>query len=78
MMGAVYGLIEERYEYCGGTRVSYGIAAYADGASGELVLAAAHDIGTDRNRITELVDACNEQKLSAVHLRDVVEDYLCR
>lgn len=35
-----------------------------------------NDISTDKSKIERLVMLCNEQKLSPIHLKDVIEDFL--
>lgn len=34
------------------------------------------DISTDKSKIERLVMLCNEQKISPIHLDDVIEDFL--
>ena len=55
--------------------VTYGIVAYD--LSSDRVIAHIGDITCDKARIEHLVDLCNQVKLSPIHLRDVVEDFLC-
>lgn len=77
MIDATYGVIEEKYTVGNHSRISYGIAAYADiehnGTA--IVVASVNDITSDRERITQLVDDCNRLNLSLIHLNDVVEDF---
>ena len=35
------------------------------------------DISIDFNEVRELVKLCNDEGLSLIHLRDVVEDVIC-
>ena len=56
--------------------ITYGIAAY-DPVSPLTVVARISDITSDKKRLEILVDLCNREKLSLVHLNDVVEDFLC-
>ena len=55
--------------------VTYGITAYD--VSSDKVVAHIGDITCDKARIEHLVELCNRGKLSPIHLRDVVEDFLC-
>ena len=78
MTGVTYGLIEEKYNCDGESRVSYGIAAYfereMDGTA--TVVNSIHDITCDKERLSQLVKNCNDLNLSPIHLPDVVEDFL--
>lgn len=73
-----YGVTEEIYSLGADSRISYGIAAYAnaeeDGTA--IVLRSIHDITSDREKLQALVKACNLSKLSVIHLRDVIDDFL--
>lgn len=73
-----YGLTEERYTLGNQTRVSCGIAAYADALidGTATVVASVQDITNDKEKLTQVVDACNRLGLSVDHLMDVVEDFL--
>lgn len=53
-----------------GNYVSYGIQA----RDGEEVLCTISDISMDGKRVGELVDRCNRENLSVVHMQDVIED----
>ncbi len=78
MIPVKYGTVEEVYTVNGVSRTSYGIAAYADpdidGTA--TVVASVRDITSDRAKIDNLVDLCNENELSILHLYDVVENIL--
>lgn len=78
MKSVTYGILEERHTLSGISRISYGIAAYAnaqeDGTA--TVLASIGDITSDKQKLEELVFYCNRLKLSVIHLSDVVEDFL--
>ncbi len=77
-MKVTYGVIQEIYSLNGNTRISYGIAAYAnaDKDGSATVVEAVHDITSDEARLQTLSNLCNSLELSAIHLRDVVEDFL--
>ncbi len=73
-----YGLVEERYVLNGLARTSYGIAAFADADvdGTATVIAAIHDITSDKLGLAALICKCNDLELSPIHLQDVVEDFL--
>lgn len=78
MMNVTYGVTEEIYSLGASSRVSYGIAAYADAKEDgtATIVASVHDITSDKQALYELVSLCNRSELSIVHLMDVVEDFL--
>ncbi len=73
-----YGLIREEYFLGDGSRIAYGVAAYAHPTStgNATVVASVHDITTDRSAALRLVSRCNRGHLSPEHLADVVYDLL--
>ena len=78
MMSVTYALIEEKYNFAGNSRISYGIAAYCGGEidGSATIVKSVHDISSDKEGLSRLVKDCNDLKLSLVHLYDVVEDFL--
>ena len=78
MIHITFGLIQETYILGDTRRTSYGIAAFVDTKTdgSATVVDAVHDIGSDRERLTELIRRCNDLHLSTLHLHDVVEDIL--
>ena len=78
MINVTYGIIEERYSLGNDSRVSYGIAAYADAETDgtATIVSSVHDITPDIEKLSEFVRTCNRLKLSTVHLNDVVEDFI--
>ena len=78
MMDIIYGVTEEIYNLGSSSRISYGIAAYADSAEDgtATVVASVHDVTSNKQALDELVSLCNRLELSTVHLMDVVEDFL--
>lgn len=78
MMNITYGVTEEIYSWGATSRISYGIAAYADTEEDDtaIIVASAHDITSDKQALAELVSLCNRLELSTIHLNDVVEDFL--
>ena len=79
MTEVTYGVTEEIYSLGEECRVSYGVACYAateqDGTA--CVVLSVHDICADKKKLTDLVEKCNRLKLSHVHLKDVIDDFLC-
>lgn len=78
MMNVTYGITEEVYSLGTDSRISYGIAAYADAAEDgtATVVASVHDVTSDKEALAELVALCNRLELSTIHLKDAVEDFL--
>ena len=78
MTEITYGIVETNEPMDGKTYTSYGIAAYAQAElnAPAMVIASINNITTDRKKLMELVQNCNLQKLSLIHLDDVVEDFL--
>lgn len=78
MMNVTYGVTEEIYSLENSSRISYGISAYADSEEDgtATIVASVHDVTADKQALAEFVDLCNRLELSAVHLMDVVEDFL--
>ena len=56
--------------------IRYGIAAVEEQGAFPAILDAAFDLTSDFAKAKHLADLCNEQKLSASHLRDVAEDFV--
>ncbi len=70
---AKYSLIESTKE-CEGTRYRcYGVQLSYAGTE-----VSVEDLSLDRREVEKLVDLCNEQELSPLHFRDVLEDFLAR
>lgn len=78
MSTITYGVVEERYMLSGQSRNAYGIVAYAyadeDGTA--TVVASAHDVTSDRDRIECLAEKCNRGNLALCHFDDIIEDFL--
>lgn len=72
-MKVTYGIVEETYNYKEEVRVSYGIAAFADATT---IIASCQDITSDKQKLQDLINLCNELDLSPIHLNDVVQDFL--
>lgn len=77
-MTVTYGVIKETHLLKGHVRHSYGIAAYANAReNGTLtLLAAAHDITSDRRSAEHLAEKCNKTRLSLYHFESIIEDFL--
>jgi len=68
-----YIMVEERLNHPNlGEYLSFGIAALKNGE--QIILVS--DISTNKNDVLKLAERCSKEKLSPVHLYDVVEDYL--
>lgn len=78
MTNITYGITEEIYVAGNSRRTSYGIAVYdnAEEDGTATILEAVHDITSDKQSLSELVDLCNRLELSTIHLYDVIEDFL--
>ena len=55
-----------------------GTVVIADAQTGgsTTVVISVHDITSDKEKLSRLVEDCNKLELSSVHLYDVVEDFL--
>ena len=58
--------------------LTYGIACVDKQHGNNEVIAQISDITTDKNDAERLVDLCNEQHLSPVHLQDVINDLIAK
>ncbi len=78
MKNITFGLIQETYMLNNTSRISYGIAIFSDVNNNgtATIVDAIRDIGSDREQVATLVHCCNDLHLSAIHLHDVVEDFL--
>ena len=78
MIKVTYGLVEEKYTLGNESMVSYGISAYSDakGNGTATIVASVHDITSNKESLTRLVDDCNRLELSTKYLFNVVEDFL--
>lgn len=56
---------------------TFGIAAY-DTSSPKNVIAHINDITCDKPSLEQLIDLCNRENLSLIHLNDIIDDFLCR
>ena len=78
MMNVTYDITKEICSLGDSSRISYGIAAYAnskeDGTS--TIVASIHDITANEQALLELVQQCNRLELSTIHLDNVIEDFL--
>lgn len=78
MSNITYGIVEETYELNGKSRISYGIAIYADAEKDgtATIIDAIGDISNDIKKVTGLVEKFNCYNLSPAYFRDAVEDNL--
>ncbi len=74
-----YGVLKQEYELGGICRISYGIVVYDNSAEDDsaVIIDTIADVSEDYAKISELVGLCNENELSVLHIRDVIEDFLC-
>jgi len=72
-----YSIVESTVSFNDLPLITYGIAVH-DTSSSEDIIACISDITFDKKSLEQIVDLCNREKLSPIHLNDVVEDYLCR
>ena len=56
--------------------ITYGIACVEEDDGTKELITQIPDITTSREKAEHLVKLCNEQKLSPVHLADVVDDMI--
>lgn len=71
-----YIWIESSYSANGVLYTTYGIA-YADFSDGvPVILEAIPDLSTNQDRVQHLAALCTELRLSPMHLRDVIDDFL--
>lgn len=77
-MTITYGITEEVYTMGTNSRLTFGIAAYADAETDgtATIVDAVHEITNDRAKLEAFVAACNREGLPLVHLDDVIEDFL--
>lgn len=77
-MTVVYGIIEETYALGEKSRVSYGIAAYANAdVDGTItIVESIRDISSNKQKLLELVERCNRLGLSITHLHNVIDDFM--
>lgn len=73
-----YGISEEIYILNNQKRISYGIVVYsnADQDGTATIVDSVRDVSSNKENITRLVNECNRLRLSPIHLRDVVEDFI--
>lgn len=75
-MTVTYEVTEEVYCSEDRNRTSWGIAACTEENGTEFLSAVIHDITSGKQALAGLVEKCNRQQLSLIHLNDVVEDFL--
>ena len=68
-----YELVRERHVSDDGEEYeSWGVRVREGGCE----IACAYDVSTRRERVNELVKACNEGELDFIHFYDVIEDFI--
>lgn len=75
-----YKYIIVRNSYLDGelNTISYGIAVAYQQEQHMIVLESFSDLSPDRERVKQLTELCNQTHLSAIHLHDVVDDFLVK
>ena len=78
MVSITYGITKEIYSLGTESRVSYGVAAYADAEKDgtATIVASVHDITSDIRGLLKLISECNSLAVSPIHLENIIEDYL--
>ena len=78
MTDITYGIVEAQYCLNKTKRIKYGVVAYCDGDAENdvIVIASIHDVTSEKNKLLELINKCNNCKLSLIHLDDVIQDFL--
>ena len=71
----MYRIIQEEKNMEGRRYIVWGMEAY-EGDNPSRPVKRIGDISTSRERVEELVQACNDGELSLFHMEDVVEDWL--
>ena len=71
-----YSVIESRASLVLPFQITYGISAH-DTSPKNTVIAYIGDITSDKKSLEHLVVLCNREKLSLIHLKDIVEDFIC-
>jgi len=71
-----YLMIRETYTDGGQTRTGYGIAVVSEYDGCTMVTESFMDLCPDMAPVKRLVKLCNELKLDAMHLSEVVDDFL--
>ncbi len=77
-MSTVFGILKQEYINGEKSRISYGIAAFDSICDGDTasVIHSVGDVSEDYQKVSELVDLCNREQLSLMHLDSVIEDFL--
>ncbi len=72
-----YTVTEEKYEYDGKIRITYGINAYfsEDDIAKCTPCLSVHDISSDRSAIADLVDTCNRSHASLEHIYEIIDNF---
>lgn len=72
-----YALIKEQKisaDNCG--YQAYGIAAFAVHENYSQEIMHISDISTDKERLSLLIEKCNRLKVSPIHLKEIIEDFI--
>ena len=71
MFRALYFLTIGRFSVDGQEHIGYGIGCHQENTN--III---EDLTLERSVMTELIDRCNDLRLSLTHLYDVIEDFL--
>ena len=78
-MGSItYGVVKEIYYYGQEAREAYGLVVYSDAEEDgtATIIASAHDLTDERDRVENLAERCNAEEVELIHFDDIVEDFL--
>jgi len=70
-MNCKYVLIRDTYN--DKNSVKFGIAAIDDSGN---IIAEAHDVSENEDKVIELIHRCNKLELSSIHFFEVVSDFI--
>ncbi len=74
-----YEAIEERlYSPDTGWYIGYGIRAYRQTADCPEAVLTVSDISLSREQVTALAERCTKGQLAPIHLKEVIDDFLCQ
>ena len=77
-MTYTYVVTQNTYQGKETSRIGFGVAAIEECGSSISVLESVSDISPDENAVRRLVEICNAQALSLLHLQDVISDFLSK
>lgn len=75
-MNFTYILVSNVYYFASEMLTFYGIAAVKEDGNRREIVDVAFDLSSDFEKVKRLSALCNEQKLDAIHLHNVEEDFI--